>query len=326
MSGAGNAAIARLSNSVMRCSRSTVLRACAAALIASCAAAPATRPPRARTTTFAFARGASRGAAQCHDATEREPPFEPRPESLPSVRVDGATQLRTCPPTSAEFQQARLAFDRMDATIAALEYDSDVSTARRELAALLAMPCFAMAAEASDQPVAANSVSLREWWRMGGGRWLESYVVAPSSAAPPLIYFPPTERHALTLETAPHDVLAPLLCAQSVASCGRETTGWLLRANRWFAAHAHVAVADVGRTIAFVVLRTRDAMGRCVHASRPHSSSGDRPCRSADFAHPTWDGSSCSVAAGTTSSATNSARTISTPVRRTWSEVAAGLR
>ncbi len=107
--------------------------------------------------------------------------------------------------------------------------------------ALSGSPCFA-----SMGPGAApleSRAALRVWWSEGGLDWLWHFAMGRGGAGHEAddfeVAFPPDPRPALSLESSAADhPLRALLCREDDAACGRETAGWILRAEAAFDAHA----------------------------------------------------------------------------------------
>lgn len=108
------------------------------------------------------------------------------------------------------------------------------------LEALRATPCMSLAAlgDDSDATPFPSAEVARAWWDEGGRAWAWQFLAYGSGARSELV-LAPTRRPTLTLErAAPDDPLRSLLCPEADATCGRETAGWALRAERAFEDHA----------------------------------------------------------------------------------------
>jgi hypothetical protein len=115
-----------------------------------------------------------------------------------------------------------------------LAYDADPKPLTEELVAIFDTPCFTFAkGDVREELAFANALSLKTWWADGGESWLDSYL---SVADGRWTYLPPTPRHTLALDKETAKLpLAPLLCPPGTGTdCGRETVGWMRRADRLF--------------------------------------------------------------------------------------------
>lgn len=141
---------------------------------------------------------------------------------------------------------ARQAIDNMKTSIWQLD-ESSTDAARRkvevQLKALLDTPCFELAKADLREPLVFDSaLSLRTWWIDAGGEYFLSRRVAKkederesrasSSYDSQMIAGAP--RSSLLLPGNEGHPLAPLLCAPTDGDCGRETSGWVRRAQPTF--------------------------------------------------------------------------------------------
>jgi hypothetical protein len=78
-----------------------------------------------------------------------------------------------------------------------------------------------------------SALSLRTYWNDGGMARLRGYLDL-RDADQPIVWVEPSVRKALTLETAPHSPLRPLLCPVADEACASETRGWEIRAEEAF--------------------------------------------------------------------------------------------
>lgn len=127
---------------------------------------------------------------------------------------------------------------RLDAVDTAMDGEASLVEIQQALDALRATPCFALAAlEGDDEPFVTAEVA-RRWWLEGGQDWASQYVAFGAGDRREIV-LAPTRRGTLAREVAaPDDPLRSLLCADGDVTCGRETAGWVLRAERAFEDHA----------------------------------------------------------------------------------------
>ncbi|MFO0562767.1 MAG: hypothetical protein U0269_32410 [Polyangiales bacterium] len=242
---------------------SHVARALALALtLVACAhRAPHTEPSRVCTTPSEAARSYSltastdAGAAALASAPSLERParscanplhFE-RPIQIspiqPSFWQPPRDPISPCARASAERREAQRLYDAFNDAIDRAQPGSDVAPFRAQLVAMLSHQCFAMAAFSAELPSANTTESLRTWWESGGDSWASGLLERPrdpSSNGQPgaeRIWFMPTERLSLVAEDHRGSPIAPLLCPARDEECGRETTTFLLRAQRLLRAH-----------------------------------------------------------------------------------------
>lgn len=200
-----------------------VLAGCGAPAPAGPKASPAQRAPSAR-------------AIAATDAGAKPPQAGAAADDPP---------LRACRKGTADHAKASAAVDALEAHLSALRPEADATPVVAELTSVLAMPCFALAE--GDTPnfgeLAFDSpFALQRWWEAGGESWLRHYLELGDGGgtpnAPIWSWVAPTPRRSLTRETKDAGPLAPLLCPARDDACGRETSGWRLRATRAFDAHA----------------------------------------------------------------------------------------
>ncbi len=148
-----------------------------------------------------------------------------------------ASSIDYCAARSAGSTQAQA---RVRAFGAAIDDPQEtLSSLQARYRALFDGPCLEQAAASPVEPSFRSRAALRAWWAEGGLDWLWHYAMGRAPGEPFEVVWPPDERPALSLEASPAEHrLRGLLCAEGDASCGLETTGWALRAERAFAAHA----------------------------------------------------------------------------------------
>jgi hypothetical protein len=166
-----------------------------------------------------------------------------------SPAANAAKWIERCVPKQADYKQGEKALSQLNKRVTKLAADGSTTAVRREFQALLKMRCFTMAPLESDRiPKFQNALVLKTWWASGGLNWLRSYLDMATDYVRRYdkyqkvdgIVFPPDERIALTLETAPKHRLAPLLCGAADSQCGRQTAGWRQRADEALANQARV--------------------------------------------------------------------------------------
>ncbi|MBX3187028.1 MAG: hypothetical protein KF819_08440 [Labilithrix sp.] len=172
-------------------------------------------------------------------------PAQIAPVALPpeALSTDDDDVIRPCLPGTPEHTAARSAFEALSARIDDLAGDGDPKPVKAELEALLETPCFRLSAgDPHDGLPLSSAMSLKAWWNDGGRGWVEHYLELARARQ---VVVPPTPRRALTsMGTAKH-ALAPLLCPPGEAgACGRETTGWALRADRALDRRARALFAE----------------------------------------------------------------------------------
>ena len=158
-------------------------------------------------------------------------------------QAEALAQERCRTKGSPEAARSRAALDALDQTVRTvrtLKSADGLRQAVADLHSLLDSRCFRLAAEQGAPPEFAHQLSLQTWWDTGGQRWLASYIERPRFGRiddlRDNVVFPPEPRKVLTLDTAPGDALAPLLCRLADEECGRETAGWAERARDAFSA------------------------------------------------------------------------------------------
>jgi hypothetical protein len=203
-------------------------------------------------------------ASACGPAAGRCPGVSVAPTPAPVARdaaaeppapVDAAgvtaVLFRGCAKDGPDQVAATKALAALDARVEASKVVDDVQPLAKEVAALLATPCFALALQDNGGALAwGTALSLRAWWEDGGHDWLAHYLQSPYVGGDEQeragVCTAPTPRHALTSESAPGHPLAPLLCpatATTSGSCGRETAGWVMRANSAMLFHKNLSHA-----------------------------------------------------------------------------------
>jgi hypothetical protein len=148
--------------------------------------------------------------------------------------------MHVCMSGDDPHRAATEALKKLDAVVRKLRPSDTVRPAARALEDLLASPCLQMARFEAPGGLAFDSaLSLRTWWDDGGHAWIEDMLEMPSDwhlrqdrGRGWTLRVPPDVPRTLTLETRPSGPLAPLLCSAADATCGAETAGWVMRANR----------------------------------------------------------------------------------------------
>lgn len=167
--------------------------------------------------------------------------------ALGLVAADPAAAERShpCVPNTTAHRDARARLAALRAVITALSPSDDVAPVRRSLSDLASSECFELASTSVRLPEVRDALTIRRWWEAGGDAYFENMLDAyrePDARGRPTgrpqILVPPDERHSLTLDTAPRHALASLLCRDQDASCGAETAGWRVRAERRLQAFA----------------------------------------------------------------------------------------
>lgn len=142
--------------------------------------------------------------------------------------------LADCGRGSPEHEAARVRFRDLDSRLDAPFDNGALPALKKELEALLATPCFTLSVENSRRLDVKSALAFRTWWKDGGADWVGSYLPRDLGGDPPTVVIPPDFRRSLALDDNPGHPLAALLCPSTDASCGAETRGWLLRAERAF--------------------------------------------------------------------------------------------
>lgn len=155
--------------------------------------------------------------------------------SAATARGQEAPLASYCAPGSADASAAAEAVRAFGAAID--DPGETLATLAARYQALRALACFA---PASDAALSFRSrAALRAWWAEGGLDWMWQFTRGHTPGAALEVVLPPDERPALSLEASPADHrLRALLCAEGDEACGRETAGWMLRAEAAFVAHA----------------------------------------------------------------------------------------
>lgn len=205
------------------------------ALLAACAATRGQQP------TVVVARPAPAASGAPVDApTADAPPAKGAPPP-----ADDGERVAACDAASAEGKAAHAKLDALDAKVKKLAPSGDPKPLEKELEKLLDdEPCFAITAATRPYPMTFDSgLSLHDWWEQGGRWWIESQLVT-KGADVHWVVLPPTSRRTLAGDVSTVHPLAPLLCPadaampKSASSCGRETLGWIHRADQALALHA----------------------------------------------------------------------------------------
>ncbi len=120
--------------------------------------------------------------------------------------------------------------DSLSIAIGSLPDHADCRPLGESLRQLLREPCFRALETVSPLAECRSALALRDWWTAGGLVWVRSAVLG-EYRSPRELELPPGMRPALTADANPGHPLAPLLCRVGDAACGRETLGWLKRAE-----------------------------------------------------------------------------------------------
>lgn len=134
-------------------------------------------------------------------------------------------------------RQAQAALTQLGKEIEALPPDRDPAPLVKRLQELLASRCFRIARDELSGRF-DSGLSLTTWWTSGGEEWLSSVLSGDRE-----LVLPPEARSTLALDGNPQQPLAALLCGLADPVCGRETGGWVARAEAALAARARATVA-----------------------------------------------------------------------------------
>jgi hypothetical protein len=147
---------------------------------------------------------------------------------------DAPRYARLCTTNRPEVGAARARLAELDQAIQKAAPDAPIAPLQKQLEELLRSRCFEVAGWLAGPFLQAKTTSaLQRWWRDGGREWLARQLEPDGMVA-----FPPSMRSTLTLEHAPKHRLARLLCRATDPDCGRETAGWVARAEAAFRARA----------------------------------------------------------------------------------------
>ena len=135
--------------------------------------------------------------------------------------------IRPCRPGTPAHTAAGAALAAIDVEIRQLAPAEDPEPLKTRLEDLGKQACFRFL-DGLDVH-AKSGLALRTWWEDGGHGAAASALKL--GGKDPYVWVKPDVRRALTIETAPHHRLAPLLCPAYDDKCGRETDGWRLRAE-----------------------------------------------------------------------------------------------
>lgn len=141
------------------------------------------------------------------------------------------------PSTPPESRQAQAALTELGGKIEALPPDHSPEPLRKVLHSLLETRCFLIASGDVEDKF-DSGLSLTTWWKHGGKEWLSSVLSSDRK-----FVLPPSARSTLALDGKPNQPLASILCGLADPACGRQTGGWVERAEAAFAAHAARAQA-----------------------------------------------------------------------------------
>ncbi len=163
--------------------------------------------------------------------------------------------IRPCKPGTPEHTAAGKALDHLDAEIRKLAPGADPEPLKKHLGDLAAQACFRIVDLDAD---AKSGLALRTWWEDGGHDVAASALELAGKE--PYLWIAPDMRRALTIETAPHHRLAPLLCPAYDEKCGRDTDGWRLRAEAAFERAARARHLEGNAAGPFLAEWTRDRL------------------------------------------------------------------
>jgi len=163
--------------------------------------------------------------------------------------------ITPCRPSSSAHARAKERLERLSERITQLRDDEPVKSVLDELHALLRSECLLLASETDRVPAPDSSMSLREWWQIGGSHWVDSLLELPRlgsttevwtsssrrssrvSVTTTYVVVPPDPRRTLTAERGATHPLRALLCPANDTGCGAATRGWKARADAAFEAH-----------------------------------------------------------------------------------------
>jgi hypothetical protein len=155
---------------------------------------------------------------------------------------DAKPAIEPCTPGSAEHDQAKLEFDKLDRQIDGLAPTDDHGPASKALRQLLELPCYRLAKLEQPESLEADSaLALRELWQRGGRLWLAHYLKLGGKPNPGEMLrsvVPPSAPNTLTKQSAKGHPLRALLCSATDPACDRATQGWEERAEQSFEAFA----------------------------------------------------------------------------------------
>jgi hypothetical protein len=145
-----------------------------------------------------------------------------RSETQAPKRSSADCRFDESKPTPAQKRWTDLGY-----AITALADHDDARPVVEQLRGLLDEPCFRFLKNTAPMPDFGSAVALKVWWRQGGDIWIRSAIL-PSAGQ---ITLPPVARKVLALEGNEGHPFASLLCRAKDPVCGRETTGWMQRAE-----------------------------------------------------------------------------------------------
>jgi hypothetical protein len=206
------------------------LTGCPAAAARPTAPAPIDAPTAARTT----------------DGTPTAVDDEPSAEAVAKTSApawstaDDPSGIRPCRKGTPAHDAARAAYDAFAKLVHGLAPTDDPQSANRSLADLLKHPCFESATlDTTSELLADSGLAMKHWWDNGGSTWLEHYLELWDEQGDRTWWRFNDMPKTLTLDGHRSHPLANLLCAHGNDSCGRETRGWLTRANAHLELFAH---------------------------------------------------------------------------------------
>lgn len=173
-------------------------------------------------------------------STSKTPPREITPGDRSGEVV------RPCAKDTDDAKAAATQIDALDAKIDALAANASGEAVGKEIESLLEGPCFGLVS--APYPFEFDSgLAVKKWWLDGGKWWLENQLALGLPRDPAAmpgtthhLVVPPTARKSLAADVHKKSPLLPLLCPADAAlpdsksTCGRETRGWMFRAEMAF--------------------------------------------------------------------------------------------
>lgn len=150
----------------------------------------------------------------------------------------GAAQHPPCDPTGDDAAKATRLLHSIDNEVATMASDDDATRIATRISTLLESPCYGRFR--SEVPALPRTApELRWWWNEAeASQWFAFYLVDLDAtwgkSDKRRIATAPTVRRELSLETADGTEYAEVLCSRDDTTCGLETRGWILRAEKEF--------------------------------------------------------------------------------------------